>query len=137
MEHCELEHFEKEKIILFFDETCELCSRFIQFVSKRDKNNFFLFAPLQGQTAKKHLELKDIENLSSLFVLKEAKLYREEQALKLILKKLYPYSSLLLGLIPSFLQNKMYRFIAKRRYQWFGKRETGVLSSDLNNSLLT
>ena len=122
--------------MLFFDETCELCFRLLLFVSKRDKKKLFLFAPLQGQTAKKYLELKDIENLSSLLVLKEAQLYREAQALKLILKQLYPYSFLLLGLIPSFLQNKMYRFIAKRRYQWFGKRETGMLSSEFKNSLL-
>ena len=123
-------------MILFFDELCELCSQFIQFISKRNKTGVFLFAALQGETAKKHLELKDIQNLGSLVVLKESKLYREGEALKVILKKLYPSAYFLLALVPPFFLNKMYRFIAKRRYRWFGKTAKEGFSEEIKKSLL-
>ena len=127
---------EKDQILLFFDENCELCSQFIQFISKRDKKKIFLFASLQGETAKKHLDLKDIQNLSSMVVYKKNNLYREGQALKLILRNLYPYGSFLLIIIPSFLVNKIYHFIAKRRYHLFGKRIDKSFPSHLKKSLL-
>ena len=123
-------------MILFFDEVCELCSWFIQFVSRRDKKKSFLFAPLQGETAKKHLDLKDIQNLSSIVVLKENKLYKEGQALKVILKNLYPYGSFLLAITPPFLVNKIYHFIAKRRYRWFGTRKEKSFPPHFKKSLL-
>ena len=126
----------KNQMILFFDEACELCSQFIQFVSKRDIKQIFLFAPLQGETAKKHLELKDLQNLSSIVVLKENKLYREGKAFKIILESLYPYWSFLLRISPSLLVNKIYRLIAKRRYHWFGTRKKETFPSHLNKSLL-
>jgi len=124
----------KDKILLFFDEVCELCSWFIQFVSKKDKKSLFLFSPLQGKTAKKYLDLKEIQSLSSFIVLKDNKLYREGEALKLILKNLYPTWSFFLLLIPPFFINKVYRFIAKRRYSWFGIRKDKSLP--FKNSLL-
>lgn len=132
---------EKNKIIIFFDEVCELCSRFIQFVSKRDKKKVFLFAPLQGETAKQRLDLKDIQTLNSIAVLKDGGVYREGRALKLILKNLYPYTFFLrfflLWLNPPFFLNRVYRFIAKRRYDWFGKKEKkGEPPPDLKKSLL-
>ena len=127
---------EEHQILLFFDENCELCSKFIQFISKKDKKKIFLFAPLQGETSKKHLDLKDIQNLSSIVVYKENKLYREGQALKLISRNLYPYRSFLLIITPSFLVNRIYHFIAKRRYHLFGKRNEKSFPSHLRKSLL-
>ena len=126
----------KDQILLFFDVNCELCSQFIQFASKRDKKKIFLFTPLQGETAKKHLDLKDIQNLSSIVVYKENKLYREGQAVKLILRNLYPYRSFLLIIIPSLLVNKIYHFIAKRRYHLFGKRNEKSFPPHIKKSLL-
>ena len=125
------------EIILFFDGVCELCFWFIEFVSKRDKKKVFLFTPLQGETAKEHLDLKDIQSLSSIVVLKENKLYREGQALKVIFKSLYPYSLfLLLWLMPPFLLNKVYHFIAKKRYRWFGRKENKNFSPRLQKTFL-
>ncbi len=38
--------------IIFFDGECGFCNESVQFVLKRDKDKQFLFAPLQGETAK-------------------------------------------------------------------------------------
>lgn len=39
--------------LIFFDGSCGFCNKSIAFVSKHDKKKLFLFAPLQGETAKK------------------------------------------------------------------------------------
>ena len=38
--------------ILFFDGVCGLCNRFVDFMLKADSRNRFLYAPLQGETAR-------------------------------------------------------------------------------------
>ncbi|MBC6415554.1 MAG: DUF393 domain-containing protein [Bdellovibrionales bacterium] len=113
----------KDKTIIFFDGLCELCSRFVNFVLKRDKNEFFLFTSLQGETAKKYVSSKDIKNLKSIIVFEKGDLFKESRALKIIFKKLYPRISFFMFFIPPFIFNIFYRWIAKRRYNWFGKRE--------------
>ena len=111
-----------DKTILFFDGVCEFCSRFVAFVLKRDQKKDFLFSALQGETAKKYLELKDIQSLKSIVVFEKGRLFKESRALKVIFKKLYPRSSFLMVLIPEFIFDKLYQFIAERRYGWFGKK---------------
>lgn len=41
--------------ILFFDGVCGLCNRFVDFMLKADSRNRFLYAPLQGETARRLL----------------------------------------------------------------------------------
>ncbi len=41
--------------ILFFDGLCGLCNRFVDFMLKADNRNRFLYAPLQGETARRLL----------------------------------------------------------------------------------
>ena len=111
-----------DKTIIFFDGVCEFCSRFVAFVLKRDKKKDFLFSTLQGEAAKKYLDTKDIQSLKSIVVFEKGRLFKESQALKVIFKKLYPHSSFLMVLIPGFIFDKLYQFIAERRYHWFGKK---------------
>ena len=112
-----------KKTILFFDGQCGLCSRFITFVFKRDIQKNFLYAMLQGETAKQHLKKEDIEGLKSIIVLTDGVILREAHALRFIIKKLYPFSSFVLYLIPVVFLNIFYRWVAKKRYKFFKKTE--------------
>jgi len=42
--------------LLFYDGTCGLCDRAVQFVLKVDKKKQFVFAPLLGETASRYLK---------------------------------------------------------------------------------
>ena len=114
----------KDKNIIFFDGVCELCDWFVNFVFKRDSQKQFLYAPLQGETAKTYLKAEDIQNLKSIIFFNQGILLKESHALKAILKKLYPRWAFLLALFPSVIFNLFYRLIAKRRYAFFGKKES-------------
>ena len=112
----------QDKNIIFFDGICELCDWFVNFVFKRDSKKQFLYASLQGETAKTYLKPEDIQNLQSIIFFNEGAILQESPALKAIMKKLYPRWAFLLTLFPNFIFNLFYRLIAKRRYALFGKK---------------
>ena len=112
----------KDKNIIFFDGVCELCDWFINFIFKRDTKQQFLYTPLQGETAKALLKSEDFKSLKSIIFFKQGSILKESPALKAIMKKLYPRSAFLLSLFPNFIFNLFYRFMAKRRYAFFGKK---------------
>ncbi len=45
--------------ILFFDGVCGLCNRFVDFMLRADCRSRFLYAPLQGETARRLLGVDD------------------------------------------------------------------------------
>ena len=112
--------------IIFFDGQCQLCNHFVKFVFKRDKNRQFLYAALQGQTARKHLQKKDIESLKSIVVWREGALFRESQAIQAVLKKLYPRLSFLFRFLPDLALNVFYNVVAKNRYRIFGRAKARI-----------
>ena len=119
----------QNKNIIFFDGVCELCDWFVNFVFKRDSKKQFLYAPLQGDTAKTHLKAEDIQGLKSIIFFNQGAVLKENSALKAILKKLYPRWAFLLSLFPNVIFNLFYRFFAKRRYALFGKKEISYQAS--------
>ena len=119
----------KDKNIIFFDAVCELCDWFVNFIFKKDTKKRFLYAPLQGETAKTHLKPEDIQGLKSIIFFNQGIILKESPALKAIMKKLYPRWAFLLSLFPDFIFNLFYRFIAKRRYAFFGKKKISYQAS--------
>jgi len=118
---------ENHKIILF-DGVCNLCNGAIQFMIKRDKQDVFRYTALQSDTAQKLIEERgiDTEKIDSIILIDPGVAYyiKSDAALE-IGKHLRGYrtiSSLLLG-IPRGIRNFAYDFIARSRYDWFGKKQ--------------
>jgi len=116
-----------QKIILF-DGVCNLCNGAVQFVLKRDKKNQFLFGSLQGNTGQQYLEKFDLPAASfrSFILVEDGKLYTRSTGALRVLKYLGGGWPLLYGLIiiPRFIRDGMYDWIARNRYKWFGKQES-------------
>lgn len=115
-------------MIVLFDGVCNLCAKSVQFIIKRDPEKIFKFASLQSDHAQKILAsvVSDKKNLSTLVLVdKNQKIYFESSAWLRILKELSGLWSLFFVLIvvPPFFRDFIYRFIAKNRYHWFGKKE--------------
>ncbi len=116
--------------IIFFDGYCGLCDRFITEIFFRDHQHIFHFAPLQGPTASQY-RLKDL-NVDSVVYLKDGKTYLKSQAVLEIMSDLGGFYSLFsaLKIIPRFLRDFVYDFIAKNRYGWFGQTEVCRLPNE-------
>ncbi|WP_225871317.1 thiol-disulfide oxidoreductase DCC family protein [Pedobacter cryotolerans] len=114
--------------IIFFDGLCNLCNRAVQFTIERDKSNVFRFASLQSDYANQKLKPFNIEpSEGNSFVLLEGeKVYQRSTAALRVARKLTGLWPLLYGFIvvPPFIRDGVYSYIAKNRYNWFGKQES-------------
>lgn len=127
-----------EKPIVFFDGVCGLCNTMVDFFMKKDKKRSLLFAPMQGETAKGILSHEEIKNLDS-FVLYEngVKFYRSDAALKTFNKLTGGWKLMsCLMVFPRFLRDAVYEWIAKNRYQWFGKKEACRMPTEQEREVL-
>jgi len=123
----------KNQPLIFFDGYCILCSWSVRFVKKRDKRGVFSFIPLQSNEASvlKLLMVQANDLPDSIILLENQKVWQMSDAALRIARKLnFPWN-LLYGFIvlPKFLRDAAYKFIASRRYSWFGKRDTCYLDN--------
>lgn len=116
----------EEKTIIFFDGVCNLCNAFVDFLVQRDRQNKFYFSSLQGETAAQKLEQQDRQDLQSLVVLYQGKLYRRSRAVFIVCRELGGLWKvfLIFYILPTFILDSVYNWIAQRRYQFFGQRST-------------
>jgi len=88
----------------------------------------FQFASLQSDFASEKLKPFHIapENLESFILLENDKVYLRSTAALRIAKKLNGLWPLLYGfiIVPRFIRDAVYNYIAKNRYKWFGKQES-------------
>lgn len=117
-----------EPSVILFDGVCNLCAGVVRFVAKRDPSMRFRFASLQSPAAKRLLlgasapaPLPD-----SIVLLEGGRVFVESGAALRIARGLrFPWPALAAFLIiPRPIRDGVYRFIAKRRYRWFGKKDS-------------
>lgn len=112
--------------IIYFDGVCNLCNGFVDFVIQRDKKHLFHFAPLQGKSAQQLLSHQDL-GLDSVVYYDNGQVYKKSIAVLKIASEIgagYLFFSKLASVLPIFILNFFYDFIAKNRYLFFGKKQT-------------
>jgi predicted DCC family thiol-disulfide oxidoreductase YuxK len=125
--------------ILLFDGVCNLCNNTVLFVIKRDRKKQIRFGAIQSQEGKKLLQRFGIDQqyLGSLIFIDEGKVYlKSSGALRLskYLSGLWPLLYALM-VIPAFIRNPIYDFVAANRYKWFGKKEVCMIPTPELKSL--
>ncbi len=122
-----------EHPILFFDGVCNLCNASVQFVIKRDKRSSLKFASLQSNKAKELLpeRLTQEDNLESIVLYQGGQLFEKSTAALMVAKKLTGLWPLLyvFMIVPKFIRDAVYSFIAKNRYKWFGRKDQCMIPS--------
>ena len=118
----------EDKNIIFFDGLCNLCNSFIDFVIKRNHKRNIYYSSLQSDFAKDFIRKKNIklENIDTIYFFFKGNIYTKHKAFSLILLNLplhYKIFSFLFY-VPNFIGYGAYDFVAKRRYKWFGKRNS-------------
>jgi predicted DCC family thiol-disulfide oxidoreductase YuxK len=118
--------------VILFDGVCNFCNSTVNFVIKKDRMNAIKFSPLQsiaGAQLKEQYEIGD--DLKSFIFIENGKAYKKSTAALHVCKYLKGiYKIGFLGiLIPAFLRDIVYDYIAKNRYKWFGQKETCMIPS--------
>lgn len=125
--------------VLFYDGDCGLCSRTVQFILKHEKKDSDLrFASLTDSRSSDFFKEKNwpqIE-LNTIYVFHNNRLEEKSKAAFVVSSFLKsPYSWLqIFKVIPAFIANFVYDFIAKRRHK-FGKNSCIFDSSFKNRQL--
>lgn len=125
--------------VLLFDGECNLCNYAVDFVIRNERRPWLKFAALQSATAKSLLDARlgaaESQALRApdhgqgpgtvVLVQGEHVWLRSTAILHLAPTLRWPWRLLWLGwLLPRPLRDALYRFVAARRYAWFGKRDT-------------
>ncbi|MDF1696569.1 MAG: DCC1-like thiol-disulfide oxidoreductase family protein [Saprospiraceae bacterium] len=110
--------------IIAFDGVCNLCNGFIQWLIKRDKKKQFRYTTLQSDAGETLSHSIEVDGDSVLLFHKEKMYALSDVGLKCmrILGGVWTPLSWLIYL-PKALRDMVYKFIAKNRYNWFGKAD--------------
>ncbi len=122
----------KHKKLVLFDGVCNLCNSSVQYVIKHDKKDKFMFAALQSKVGKQIIESHSIDTnkLDSILLYTPDKgiAHKSTAALKVASQLGFPTNLISIFLIvPAFIRNWVYDFIAKKRYKWYGKKEACMI----------
>ncbi len=118
---------EAEQPIILFDGICNLCNGTVDFLLKHDKKKQFRFVPLQSDEGKLYIQKYQIpSDTDSVLLIKSNQVYFESDAAVEIAEMLnFPWKlARYIKFIPKKMRDKVYRWMAKNRYRWFGKRES-------------
>ena len=121
-----LENHDDAGPIVLFDGVCNLCDAFVLFVIDHDRRSRFRFAALQSDAARATLERAgQVGELPDSVVLVDGRrVYtRSDAALRVVRSLGLPWSLLVVLLVvPRFLRDPIYDWVARNRYRWFGRQ---------------
>ncbi|MBX3102067.1 MAG: thiol-disulfide oxidoreductase DCC family protein [Bacteroidetes bacterium] len=117
-----------DKPVLLFDGVCNFCNSTVNFIMKRDRSRSILFASLQsaeGAALMRHFG-QDPGNLYSIVLIHKGRYYDCSTAALCtarIMGGIWRPMGWAGLVFPRFIRDAVYRWIARNRYSWFGKKE--------------
>jgi predicted DCC family thiol-disulfide oxidoreductase YuxK len=129
----------KGKTVVLYDGDCVLCNFWISIIKKNKHSAQFRCLSLQSWmnsgANNSNTEFKELGDYlqhsftklpDSVIVLKDKRIFMESDAVLVVIRQLAgPVKFLLLGYaIPKGIRNILYRWVAKNRYRWFGRKNT-------------
>jgi predicted DCC family thiol-disulfide oxidoreductase YuxK len=120
------EHSTHTVKVILFDGVCNFCNNSINFVIKRDKKNQIKFAALQSLAGAQLIEQYGLpaKDMQSFIFIENGVAYNRSTAALRVCRLLgggWPLCYAFI-IVPKFIRDGLYNFIAKNRYKWFGKQ---------------
>jgi predicted DCC family thiol-disulfide oxidoreductase YuxK len=115
--------------VILFDGVCNLCNAFVNFVLDRDPTAQFHFASLQSPGAAALLAERGLPapaaEPDSIVLIDGDRVYERSTAALRIARRLRGPIRVLsvFMVVPRPLRDLVYRFVARYRYRWFGRRD--------------
>jgi len=117
--------------ILLFDGVCNLCNGTVQFLIWADRRKKLLFASLQSDKGQQILQQHHYSGLplETVVFCSDQKIFTHYNAILEVFRIIgFPWSLLyFFKIIPRPLRDLLYRWIARNRYHWFGKKDNCLL----------
>lgn len=120
--------FDDTHPIVIFDGVCVMCSGFVGFLLRHDRRGAIRFLAAQtplGEALYRHFGLKSGDFDTYVLLENGVARVKSDAALRLFARLGFPWSLLCVGQIePRSWRDAIYDFVARNRFNWFGKRES-------------
>ncbi len=117
----------QDQPIVLFDGVCNFCSSSVKFVIDRNAREDIVFCQIQSQPGQKLLAeygLSELGLTSMILLYRGQAFIKSSAALRIarLMDMPWPLLSVFL-VIPPFIRHRVYDWIGRHRYRWFGKRD--------------
>jgi predicted DCC family thiol-disulfide oxidoreductase YuxK len=113
--------------LVLFDGVCPLCHHLVQWIIHHDQAGIFRFAPLQSALAQ--IYIQEMKMPDSIVLIEKGQIYTESTAVLRICKRLQRIWKVayLFLFLPQWVRDPIYRWVARNRYRWSGKKESCIM----------
>jgi len=113
--------------VVLFDGVCNLCHGSVLFIIKHDSQAKLKFASLQSDYGAEQMRRFNLSpsSLSSVLLIKDGQVFQQSNAaleIGRMLDGMWPVVYAF-KIVPLFIRDFVYQWIANNRYRWFGKKE--------------
>ena len=111
--------------IVLYDGDCQFCNKWIYFVKSKLQNNEISFLPFNSSKAINISKDYKIVNQDSVVYIKDDVVCLKSRAVLKICRQLkFPYNLIcVLTILPTFLLDFCYNFVAKRRFSFNSNKQ--------------
>ncbi|KMK75016.1 thiol-disulfide oxidoreductase DCC family protein [Alkalihalobacillus pseudalcaliphilus] len=113
--------------IILFDGVCNVCNKFVDFMLKHDKHQFYKFASIQSDIGQQLIKQHKVNrNIDSVIVIEANQAFLHSDAIVKIIPKLswYWQWARVWKVLPKNIRDSLYRWFAKNRYRFFGQKSS-------------
>lgn len=113
--------------VVLYDGVCGLCQKSVRFILRHEREPLLTFAALTSETGQRLLKQRGVDEGVDAMVLVEAErtLVGPDAALAMCAYLKRPYRWLKgFRIFPASIRALLYRWIARKRYRWFGRTES-------------
>lgn len=122
-----------EKTVVIFDSNCMLCSRFVYFLIRHDRNERLLFTDPSSSYFNFLVKTNQVKPpFETVYANYNGQLLQRSEAILHIISQLswWGKSIKVFKIVPLSWRDKLYDYVARNRYQWFGKTDSCLLDND-------
>ncbi len=119
--------------ILFFDGGCALCHRTVVWSLRHERRPVVRFAPLQGETFARLDHADKPVGVDSVVMFDNGAIYTHSDATARLMIRMGGVWSVVgrvLVILPRGLRDRAYRYIARNRFEWFGRAKGEFVPPD-------
>jgi predicted DCC family thiol-disulfide oxidoreductase YuxK len=117
--------------VILFDGVCNFCNSAVNFTLKRNTKANIRFAPMQSEAGQKLLQQYNLppDDMQSFIFIEDGVAYKQSTAGLKVCKHLRGLWPLCYGfiIVPKFIRDGIYNWIAKNRYKWFGVQQACII----------
>lgn len=110
-----------------FDGVCVLCNGWVRFLLRHDRQRRYRFAAMQGASGQALLVAHGLDphNPVSFLLVEGDRAWTDTDAIARVLQSLGGAwrAAAIIDAAPRGLRDRMYRYVARNRYRWFGRHD--------------